>query len=109
MSLKRRGSREANLSEKVEHIERTWQRIIRVAVGQDIRQHREIAGVSQEDLAKVLGWTKDSVSKVERGVFDIRLTDYMLLMNHLRDTDPAHPSILLGNRFLPRGRAAAVA
>ena len=36
-------------------------------LGENIRRHRQLKGLTQEDLAKKVGWNKDTISKIELG------------------------------------------
>lgn len=76
------------------------------AIGADLRKHREAAELRQEDLADIVGWNKDAISKAERGQFPIKLYDYLVLMRFLRDTDPTHPAVALAERVLGRGKVS---
>jgi transcriptional regulator with XRE-family HTH domain len=68
-------------------------------VGDDIRKLRLKADVSQETLGDHLGWNKDAISKIERGINSLTLYDYMRLMLFLRDLAPSHASLRLANRY----------
>lgn len=52
-------------------------------LGAEIREARLAANMTQESLADVLGWGKDAVSKLERGLLDIKLRDYLTLVSTL--------------------------
>ena len=49
--------------------------VVRERIGQNIREARQRAGLSQVELAKVLGRTQDAVSKWELGVNEHGLED----------------------------------
>lgn len=62
-------------------------------IGAEFRQARMDAGLRQADLADVMGWGKDAISKLERGVLDIKLGDYLTLISTLAYYIPAdHPA-----------------
>lgn len=45
-----------------------------IRVGQNIRAARERIGITQTDLAKMIGSTQSQIGKYERGVQDMSLT-----------------------------------
>lgn len=70
-------------------------------VGQELRQLREASGLSQAFLADLFGWTRDAMSKIERGDRPIGMFEYLVVMNFYRDLDPTHPAVALAKRLLP--------
>lgn len=73
---------------------------ILVAIGQDIRRIRQECGVSQQQVADIFGWQRDAISKLERGLFNVSLANYLQLMDWLREGAPAnHPGLALADRF----------
>ena len=111
MTLRRMGPKDFRKDKATMVKEEAQLRIVLKSIGADIRQHREAAGMSLTDLGNLIGWGKDSLSKMERGFFRLSVADYMRIMRVLRDTDPMHPGVLLGDRLLPsiRGRPPAAA
>lgn len=75
-------------------------------LGQDIRKLREDAQVSQAMIAELFGWHRTAVSKIEQGERNLGIYEYLLIMNFLRDMEPAHPAVALLQRLLPRDRQA---
>lgn len=71
--------------------------------GEDIREMREGAGLSQENIASQFGWTRDAVSKIERGITNISLFHYLQIVHFMRDFYPDHPAIELYD-FLTKPR-----
>ncbi len=68
-------------------------------MGADLRALRVRADVSQEDTGEMLGWNKDAISKIERGINNTSLYDYLRLMMYFRDVEPKHPAVTLARRF----------
>lgn len=58
-------------------------------VGADLRAARLAAGQRQEDLAYIMGWGKDAISKLERGVLNVNLADYLAIISVLSYHLPA--------------------
>ena len=81
-------------------------------MGKDIRGLREAAELSQQEIADLFGWTRDSISKVERGITDLALVDYLVIMSFVREigaVSPGHPAMALVDFFyIPQRRTAAV-
>lgn len=71
-------------------------------LGGELRAYRELAGLSQDAVAEVLGWGRDAISKIETGKNGLRLYDYLLLMEFLRDGSPGHPAHSLRERLNSR-------
>ena len=67
------------------------------AVGREIRAIRTDAELAQQDISDLMDWKgRDATSKLERGVFNITLGDYLRLTHFLRDNMPAdHPARVL--------------
>lgn len=82
----------------------TEQNPLRIVVGKEIRAMRESAGLTQQDLADVLGvggrsWTY----QVENGLIGISLENYIAVMDFLRDTpNKDHPAHVLSTHFKRR-------
>jgi DNA-binding XRE family transcriptional regulator len=74
--------------------------------GQGIREMRETAGLAQQDIADIFGWSRDAISKIERGVNTISLFQYLKIIDCLREVDRAHPALPLA-RLLGIGRHQA--
>jgi hypothetical protein len=49
----------------------------------------------------MFNWSRDAMSKVERGDTAIGLFDYLRLMDFYRERVPSHPAVALANRLLP--------
>lgn len=105
MSYRRPGPRDRTMDKAAMAREDARYAIALRAIGADIRQHREAAGISLERAGEQIGWAKDSMSKMERGMLRISLVDYLYLMRILKDTDPTHPAMALADRLLPRVQA----
>ena len=70
-------------------------------VGQELRQMREASGASQAFVADIFGWTRDAMSKIERGDRPIGMFEYLTVMRFYHDLDPTHPGVALAKRLLP--------
>ena len=70
-------------------------------IGQNIRQLREDAGWTQEQLADLFGWNRDAISKIESGKRPVALYEYLQLLWFLRDVDLNHPGVSLARLLLP--------
>lgn len=68
--------------------------------GQEIRTMRLAAGASQEMVADLFGWTRDALSKIERGIRPISLFEYLNVMWFLRSSKPDHPAVALAGLLL---------
>jgi transcriptional regulator with XRE-family HTH domain len=72
-------------------------------VGQELREAREALGLPQQAIAKLFGEGRDSISKLERGEYEIPLTKYLEIVRYLEETLPNdHPAIALANRYYTR-------
>jgi transcriptional regulator with XRE-family HTH domain len=60
-------------------------------IGADIRQAREAAGLPQQAIANLFGWTRDAISKMERGINDTEVYDVVIIMDYLREYSESHP------------------
>jgi transcriptional regulator with XRE-family HTH domain len=78
--------------------------IFRRKVGQELREFREAYGLSQEEIATAFRWTKDAMSKIERGERPIDMYRYLRLMQFYARADPDHPAVVLARRMLPGRR-----
>ena len=75
-----------------------------IVVGKELRAAREAADLSQEILADTLDkGGRDWTSKLERGLINISLCDYLQVVDFLRETMPAdHPALPLVTHFKRR-------
>ena len=73
-------------------------------MGQEIRDIREGLAMPQQEISDTFGWGRDAVSKLERGLLNISLYDYLRLMDSLRAFEPDHPAIALYDHLKPRIR-----
>jgi transcriptional regulator with XRE-family HTH domain len=55
-------------------------------IGKNIRELRTRAGLSQEDLGKVLGHSHAAISYIEKGKTEITLKDLFIIANTLKIT-----------------------
>jgi hypothetical protein len=77
-------------------------------IRKDVRAIREAAGLSQEAIGDLFGWQKAAVSKVEKGYYRIRLSDYLRIVDFCRDAIPDHPALALADYYAPRKRGDRV-
>jgi hypothetical protein len=56
---------------------------------------------SQEAIADAFGWSRDAMSKIERGARPLGRYEYLRLMYFYRDLEPEHPAVALATRLLP--------
>lgn len=74
-------------------------------IGQEIRTAREAADLPQQAVADLFQWKRDAISKLERGLLNISLVDYLRLVDFLREFLPDHPAVPLAEHILrPRRR-----
>jgi transcriptional regulator with XRE-family HTH domain len=78
-----------------------WRALFRRRVGTELRMLREASRLSQQAVAEVFGWTRDAMSKVERGVYPLGMYEYLRLIAFYRDLEPDHPAVALANRLQP--------
>lgn len=76
-------------------------------LGQELRQLREASGASQALVSDLFGWTRDAISKIERGKTRLGMFEYLTLMQFYRDMEPGHPAVALAKRLLPPAPNAA--
>lgn len=69
-------------------------------LGIELREMREAADLSQEAVAAEIDLGKDSISKMESGIRQITLHDYLTLMNWYRDIYPENPAVKLAVTLL---------
>src|SRR5690242_7911017 len=79
--------------------------IFKQKLGAELRQLREASGLTLQTVSDLFGWGRDAMSKVERGLINISLYDYLQLMHFYRDLDLDHPGVKLAARMLPRVRS----
>ena len=77
---------------------------VKEKIGEELRALRVQMELSQEAVGEVLGWNRDAISKVERGVMALTVEDYLTLMYFFRDVTPHHPAVLLATRYLAKKR-----
>ena len=71
------------------------------AVGAELRAARELAGLSQDQIAQLMGWHgRDTMSKMERGLLNISLAEFLRLIRFMDDHLPkSHPAIALAKHY----------
>lgn len=75
--------------------------LFRRRVGQELRELREASGLSQESVADLFNWSRDAISKIERGDRPLGMYEWLRLMQFYRDAIPNHPGVALVARLLP--------
>ena len=70
-------------------------------LGREIRRLREAAGASQADLARLLGWETQVISRLENGRGVVSVYHLVLIADALRKPEPNHPAVLLADMLLP--------
>ncbi len=68
-------------------------------LGQDLRNIREDAGFTQEELGEMVGVNRDAISKSERGKTFLDVFEYLFLVHALREHAPSHPGVMLSRRL----------
>src|SRR5690349_21264768 len=88
------------------------QAIFQTRLGAELRRFREASGISQAMVGEVVGHTRDSMSKIERGARPLGMFEYLKIMWFFRELVPEHPAVALAAQLLPgvprlpiRGRA----
>lgn len=70
-------------------------------MGADLKELRLAAGLSQQAVADVFGWRRDSISKVENGQRPLGLYEYLTLLQFLQAVEPNHAALALARRLIP--------
>lgn len=68
-------------------------------LGQDLRDVREAAGATQQELGDIVGVNRDAISKSERGETFLDVYEYLYLLHALREHAPTHPGVMLSRRL----------
>jgi DNA-binding XRE family transcriptional regulator len=74
-------------------------------LGQNIRAARNQAGITQECLAELVGLHWKTISAIERGLFPVGVTSFVLIVQHLQ---VSADSLLRGIERPDQRRAAAI-
>ena len=61
----------------------------RIRFGQNLRQARVAAGLTQAELARKAGLSENTISRLERGLCGMSVLTFVALVNAL-ETRPAH-------------------
>lgn len=69
-------------------------------LGAELRDIRQKANASQQEVAFAPNWNRDAISKIERGDTNISLYDYLLVMYFMREFAPDHPAQALAGHLL---------
>lgn len=73
---------------------------VKERAGAEIRKWREELGLSQDSIAKLFGWNRDAMSKIETGKNNLSLHDYLTIVMFLREAAPPdHPALALANQL----------
>jgi DNA-binding transcriptional regulator YiaG len=70
-------------------------------LGREIRRLREAAGISQAELARLLGWGTQVISRLESGRGVVSAYHLVLIADVLSKSEPDHPAVLLAGMLLP--------
>ncbi|WP_419900618.1 helix-turn-helix domain-containing protein [Roseomonas sp. USHLN139] len=73
--------------------------------GQDLREMREGAGMTQQEVADIFNWNRDAVSKIESGSINISLHHYLQIIQQFKELYPDHPALPLYD-YLTKPRRA---
>jgi transcriptional regulator with XRE-family HTH domain len=68
-------------------------------LGADIRALRERVDLKQEEFGGVLGFNRDAISNIERGINNMSVYEYLRLVQFVRADAPDHPALLLARRY----------
>ena len=77
------------------------------SLGADIKEMRERIGLSQAEIANVMGWGRFAMSKIETGQTNLSLFDYLRLISTLEEAERGHPAFTVMRRY--GGRKAITA
>jgi transcriptional regulator with XRE-family HTH domain len=70
-------------------------------LGREIKRLREATGASQTELAGLLGWAPQVISRLENGRGVVSAYHLALISEALRKPEPNHPAVLLADMLLP--------
>ena len=76
-----------------------------MSIGRRVKQARKSAGLTQSDLAKVVGIKQSTISELERG--DSRSTSYIALIARACGVSAEHLEGITENDLVPQGYSAA--
>ena len=71
-------------------------------VGAELREFREAAKLTQQDVADLYGWGRDAIKKVEMGERGLSVAAYIGIVRYFAVDDfapPTHPAVALAEYF----------
>lgn len=71
-------------------------------LGEDLRSIREQARLPLEDVASILGFQRNALSRIERGQRRIHLIDYLHIIWYFRHLTQDHPAMPLARWFFEK-------
>lgn len=69
-------------------------------IAADVKRMRDLAGLSREELSGGMGRKRNWLADIETCRDKIALTDYLMIMNFLREMDPEHPAAALYDHYV---------
>ncbi len=76
-------------------------------IAKDLRDLRKSSDQTLDQVSQFLGHERNWLSKIERNKQRIYLSDFLLIVNKLRDVEPDHPAVKMVEDLHARSGPAA--